>query len=652
MMVLRSQRRLIALFLAAVLLPCAVLVLLTVRGMRQERELAEKRAVDERARVFAQVRQALRARLESITSQELSTRAGRTPVTRNLSYTDSSVRLVADVVGGRLVPPWEAVARASLSSASPEGEFGNKLRVAESQEFERGNLVETAMLYRGAIAAGRRAEQVGYAQLALARVLARLGRAREATAQYAQVFALGFDATDEHGVPLALYAGTRLTDSGAARVLDRLSDETHRLCCLAPEALYMLRQIIDTLAPRASREGDVEQAASLRRVLDERIRTAEQTVALESEFPGLGLRSLPRSGAPSGAPRWIMYGREPWFTSATTIGRDSASVLIAIDAASFLTTVNRTLPSELEVSGHIRLALPRDTAERLLGPDFAFLSMELGPLSGLSRDGGIARPFYLGTLIVVLGVTLFGAYLLWLDVRRELHLADLRSQFVSSVSHELKTPLTAIRMFAETLSLDRFEDPATRREYLDTIVNETERLTRLLDNVLDLSKIERGQKQYRLKATALGDVVERCARMLEFPLAQHGFRLHVETADALPRVAADEDAVEHAVLNLLTNAMKYSGESRDIDLRLRRVNGEAIIDVKDRGVGIPAAHKTHVTEKFYRVQSAENAGIPGAGLGLTLVEHIVTAHGGRLEIESEVGRGSTFSIHLPLGPGT
>ncbi|MDO8502474.1 MAG: HAMP domain-containing sensor histidine kinase [Gemmatimonadaceae bacterium] len=511
--------------------------------------------------------------------------------------------------------------------------------------------MEAAALYREAIAAGRRTEQAGYAQLALARVLARLGQAREATAQYAQVFALGFDAADEHGVPLALYAATKLTDSGPVRVLDRLSDETRQRCCLAPEALYMLRQIVDTLTPRASREREVEQSASLRRLLDERIRTAEQTVALESELPELGLRPLLHAGATSGAPRWIMYGREPWFVGAATIAGDRASVLIAIDAARFLTTVNRTLPSELGVSGHIRMALPGDTAERLLGPDFAFLSMELGPVSGLSGDRGIARPFYLGTLIVVLGVTLFGAYLLWFDVRRELRLANLRSQFVASVSHELKTPLTAIRMFAETLSLDHFQDPATRREYLDTIVNETERLTRLLDNVLDLSKIERGQKQYRLEPTTLADVVERCARMLQYPLAQHGFRLHVETADALPRVAADEDAVEQAVLNLLTNAMKYSGESRDIDLRLRRVNGEAIIDVQDRGVGIPATHKARVIEKFYRVPSAENAGIPGAGLGLTLVEHIVTAHGGRLEIESEVGRGSTFSIHLPLEPG-
>jgi signal transduction histidine kinase len=648
MMVFRSQRRLIALFLAAVLLPCAVLVLLTVRGMQQERELAEKRAVDDQARVFAQVRQALRARLGSITSQELSARAARSSVARNLSYTDSSVRLVADVVGGRLVPPWEAGAHAGLSPASSVGEFGDKLRVAESQEFGQGNLVAAAALYRDAIVAGHRTEEVGYARLALARVLTRLDRAREARAQYAQVFALGFDTSDEHGVPLALYAATRLTDGGPARMLDRLADETRQRCCLAPEALYMLRQLIDTLSPRASREREVAQSASLRRLLDERIRIAEQTVTLESQLPELGLRPLLPAGAPSAMSPWIIYGSEPWFVGAVTIASGGTAVLVAIDAARFLARVNRTLMSELDVNGHVRMALPDDVGEQLLGPDFAFLSLEPGAGSGLSRDGGTARPFYLGTVIVVLGVTLFGAYLLWFDVRRELRLADLRSQFVASVSHELKTPLTAIRMFAETLSLDHFQDPATRREYLDTIVNETERLTRLLDNVLDLSKIERGQKQYRLEPTPLADVVQRCARMLEYPLTQRGFRLRVELADLLLRASADEDALEQAVLNLLTNAMKYSGESRDIDLRLRRVNGEAIIDVQDRGVGIPAAHKARLIEKFYRVPSEENAGIPGTGLGLTLVEHIVTAHGGRLEIESEVGQGSTFSIHLPL----
>ncbi|MHB1193402.1 MAG: ATP-binding protein [Longimicrobiales bacterium] len=646
MVVFRSRRRLVALFLAAVVLPSALLIVLTVRGMRQERELAEQRTLDEHARTFAQVRQALRAHLERIASQELSARSARTSATPGVPYADSSVRLVADVIGGRLVLPWESAGGFGRSNTLFEGDFGEKLRDAESAEFGRGDLVEAATLYRDAVAAGRRTDQAGYARLALARTLSRLGRSREAEAQYAQVFASGFDVTDEHGVPLALYAATRLPDSTPASVLDRLSGETRQRCCLAPEALYMLRQILDSLASRASLETDSAQAASLGRLLDERIRTAEQIVTLAAELSALGLRPQPRSAAPG----WVVLGLDPWFARALTIPGDSTPVVVAIDATSVLDAVNRTLPSGLGVTGLIRTAAPDDAPDRLLGPDFPSLSMEPGPASASAGDSDLARLFYVGTLVVVLGVTLFGAYLLWFDVRRELRMAELRSQFVSSVSHELKTPLTAIRMFAETLALDSFQDPAARREYIDTIVNETERLTRLLDNVLDLSKIERGQKQYRFRPTELPEVVERCARMLQYPLAQRGFRLHVDTAEALPPLTADEDALEQAVLNLLTNAMKYSGDSRDIHLRLHRANGEAIISVEDHGVGIPAPQKARVVEKFYRVPSPENAGIPGTGLGLTLVDHIVTAHKGKLAIESEPGLGSTFSIHLPLEP--
>jgi signal transduction histidine kinase len=655
-MVLRTQRRLIALFFAAVLLPCALLVLLTVRGMRQERELAGKRVQEEAARIMVQVRQALRTRLEGIASRELNAHTVRTAVARNRSTTDSSVRLVADIAGGRAVPPWDATGGTGRASTWSAGDFGHTVRDAESEEFGRGNLEQAAALYREAVTAARRGEQAGYARLALARVLTRLGRTHEAAAQYALVFALDFDATDAHRVPLALYAATRLADRTPASVLNRLSGEVARRCCLAPEALYMLRHVVDTLAPRTSRarSRDGDPYASLRRLVDERIRTAEHTVALLAELPELGLRPIRRTDAPTaappGLPRWIVHGREPWFVGVTATAGGTASVLVAVDVERVLAAINRTLPSDLGVNGTIRLALPGDAPDRLLGPDFASLGLDLQPAGGPIADGGIARLSYLGILIVVLGVTLFGAYLIWFDVRRELRMADLRSQFVASVSHELKTPLTAIRMFGESLALDRFQNPATRREYIDTIVNETERLTRLLDNVLDLSKIERGQKQYRLKPTALSDVIERCAHMLQYPLAQRGFCLTVTVAEAVPPVTADEDALEQAVLNLLTNAMKYSGDSRDIDLRLRRVNGEAIIDVQDRGVGIPAALTSRVIEKFYRVPSADNAGIPGTGLGLTLVEHIVAAHGGHLAIESAPGRGSTFSIHLPLEP--
>jgi signal transduction histidine kinase len=203
-------------------------------------------------------------------------------------------------------------------------------------------------------------------------------------------------------------------------------------------------------------------------------------------------------------------------------------------------------------------------------------------------------------------------------------------------------------MFAETLALPDPLPETTRREYLDTIVSESERLTRLLNNVLDFSKIERGQKTYQREPTDLSEVVRRTARTLEYPLAQQGFRLRVETEDGPGAVLADEDALEQAVLNLLTNAMKYSGRSREIDLRVRRVNGDAVIEVEDHGIGIPEEYRSRVTEKFYRVPTPENAGIPGTGLGLTLVDHIAAGHGGRLEIVSGVGSGTRAVIRLPL----
>jgi signal transduction histidine kinase len=247
-----------------------------------------------------------------------------------------------------------------------------------------------------------------------------------------------------------------------------------------------------------------------------------------------------------------------------------------------------------------------------------------------------------------LSVTLFGAYLLWRDVRRELRLAELRSQFVSSVSHELKTPLTAIRMFAETLRMGRPTDQHMQAEYLDTIVNESERLTRLLNNVLDFSKIEQGKKTYNLEPTPLVDVVRKSARAVEYPLAQQGFELRVDVENDLPPVRVDGDALQQAILNLLTNAMKYSGESRELELRLRKLDGQAVIQVTDRGMGIAPEEQSNIFEKFYRAATPENTLIPGTGLGLTLVAHVAKAHGGCVRVQSAPGEGSTFSIHLPM----
>jgi signal transduction histidine kinase len=243
---------------------------------------------------------------------------------------------------------------------------------------------------------------------------------------------------------------------------------------------------------------------------------------------------------------------------------------------------------------------------------------------------------------------MFAAYLLWRDVRREVQIAEMRSQFVSSVSHELKTPLTAIRMFAETLQMDRLKDSKMQAEFLNTIINESQRLTRLLNNVLDFSRIEQGKQKYHLKPVSLKKIIQSTTQTMEYPLSQQGFRLHVQTEDNLPEVKLDKDAVEQALLNLLNNAMKYSGESRDIHLTLIRKENHAVIKVIDQGIGIALDDQKRIFDKFYRVPLTENEGIVGTGLGLALISHIVEGHGGRLELESKLGEGSIFSVYLPL----
>jgi signal transduction histidine kinase len=203
-------------------------------------------------------------------------------------------------------------------------------------------------------------------------------------------------------------------------------------------------------------------------------------------------------------------------------------------------------------------------------------------------------------------------------------------------------------MFAETLRLGRSKNLKTQAEYLDTIVNESQRLTRLLNNVLDFSKIEQGQRIYMLEPTSLSEIIQASARAMKYPLSQQGFELNVHVEEGLPDVRVDKDALEQAILNLLNNAMKYSGESHEIDLRLQRKDDQALIQVIDRGVGIDPREQKRIFEKFYRVPMPENERIVGTGLGLTLVSHIVKAHGGNIGVESAPGKGSTFSIYLPL----
>ncbi|MCB2204065.1 HAMP domain-containing histidine kinase [bacterium] len=241
-----------------------------------------------------------------------------------------------------------------------------------------------------------------------------------------------------------------------------------------------------------------------------------------------------------------------------------------------------------------------------------------------------------------------GVIVVYRSVRKEMELAALKSDFVSNVSHELKTPLALIRMFAETLEMDRVRDEAQRKEYYGIIVQETERLTRLINNILTFSRIEAGKKDYRFASVDIDAVVREVMTMYSFHLEHKGFSTSMELETSLPRVQADEEAVAEALINLLDNAMKYSEDVKEVQVRTGRDGGYIFIEVLDSGIGIAPEHRSRVFEKFYRVSEGLVHTAKGSGLGLSLVQHIMQAHGGSVQVESTPGKGSTFRLRFPI----
>ena len=245
---------------------------------------------------------------------------------------------------------------------------------------------------------------------------------------------------------------------------------------------------------------------------------------------------------------------------------------------------------------------------------------------------------------------LAGLFLVYANVRRELRLSRLKSDFVANVSHELKTPLALIRLFAETLELGRVPSEDKAKQYYRVINKESQRLTQLINNILDFSRIEAGRKEYRFRPADVGAVVREVVEAYRFSIEQQGFELEVSLADDLPEAVVDPEALSQALLNLINNAVKYSGDGRHIGLDVREGDGGIVIAVTDRGVGIPRAERKKIFEKFYRVEDTLIHTTKGSGLGLALVQHIMDAHGGSVELDSEPGRGSTFRLIVPLAP--
>jgi signal transduction histidine kinase len=240
-----------------------------------------------------------------------------------------------------------------------------------------------------------------------------------------------------------------------------------------------------------------------------------------------------------------------------------------------------------------------------------------------------------------------GIALTYRNVTKEMALARLKSDFVSNVSHELRTPLSLIRLYAETLEMGRLTSPEKYQEYYRIIRKESERLTALINNILDFSRIEAGRKEYDFRETDMSELVHNTLDSYRYQLEQGGFQFE-EKIDEVPPMRVDREAMARSLLNLVNNALKYSQDRKYIGVNLYRDNGSVKLEVVDQGIGIPHQEQQKIFEKFYRVGDPLVHNTKGSGLGLSLVRHIVQAHGGEVAVDSAPGQGSKFTIVLPV----
>jgi len=282
-------------------------------------------------------------------------------------------------------------------------------------------------------------------------------------------------------------------------------------------------------------------------------------------------------------------------------------------------------------------------------PDLPSWSLALYPeYSGLFTSlfhPGAGIFFYI--FIAILVILAFGLIFTLQNVNNEMRLSKMKSYFMSTVSHEFKSPLTSIRQMAEMLVDGRVSSPEKQLKYHTSILQQSERLSHLIDNILDFSKMEEGKKIFRFEKADIASVVKDIVESFQYHTAGQGFEIILSIPETVPEIVFDREAMEQVMHNLLDNACKYSGTSGKIDVSLWSEMKDIIISVRDYGIGIRKEDHDKIFSRFYRAGEELTQTVKGSGIGLTIVKQIVEAHNGQITLESSPGQGSIFSVRLP-----
>lgn len=334
-----------------------------------------------------------------------------------------------------------------------------------------------------------------------------------------------------------------------------------------------------------------------------------------------------------------------------TLIENMGSALVMIDRQGSISLVNKTFSDEFALAGK---AIEGQFYKEIAIPPVLEKFIERVFMTETSARDQVAFDEGLGIKhLDVYGAPVIGKHERWLgivivahDITELKRLEQVRKDFVANVSHELKTPVTSIKGFTETLLDGAYKDTPSLLSFLEIIQTESNRLEMLIKDLLDLSRVEKADFQVELKPTDMKKVIERAEELVRPRLEEKAIRLDTELYPAT--VQGDANRLIQVMTNLLVNAITYSGAETTIRIELTEQGGEAVIRVKDEGIGIEASEIDRLFERFYRVDRARSRNSGGTGLGLSIVKHLLEAHNGRVEVKSAVGVGTTFTVYLPL----
>jgi signal transduction histidine kinase/tetratricopeptide (TPR) repeat protein len=705
---MRPRRRIVLLFGAGIVLPSLLLGYLAFRGIRNDRALVEKERLEETRRAADRILEAVDEKLttlEAALSKTLegysgATAPGRIPSLEKLAAGNPLVEQFFSLKGSKEIRfpiarlLYVPDARRDIRPASLDGpDLSAEFRNAESLEFRDKNYQRALAAYRKILGNTRNTRTTVVVLNAVARVQKKSGLLKDALSTYEVL-------VHDHGEEL-IPGGLPLGPSASLEIC-AISRELEDYPKSLRSSLDLYRSLIrpEWILEQSEFELFVQRSRSLIEEILSVPRPGVDSSRARKEFQDLGAEEtvlrkatermalFARDAAP------ILQAKLDVTDSAADHDRKFARLALDIRSLPYLVSIERPgartggskdeawgviidaerlrenvlLPALRDrfPSGDVPWSVRGRNGEILLssgnpppGPavlsakfaaNFPYWTLEFHqpPAPSIRTFLFSRHGLYSFVFLLIAGILLFGLILTVRSVSHELELARMKSDFVSTVSHEFKSPLTSIRQISEMLQAGRVPSEARRQTYYDVLLEQSERLSLLTDNILGLAKIEEGRAEFKFEPTDIAVLLTDVVSSFRERVRHEGFEIGLKIQDSLPLLTADRTALSQAVANLIDNAVKYSGDSRKVAVGASLDETAVAVSVRDFGIGIKKEDRDQVFDRFFRGGDELTRAVKGSGLGLTLVRKIVEAHGGSVRLESEPGKGSVFTIRLPI----